>query len=240
MGRERLQVLYLSSSHTGLLPYWHWVATQDSVSYLNLKPSNFDLVPPFPTLWCLQKGSSLLLSEDRNLIPFPRQSPALGLVGPFPSRIHTLLLADVGWCRCGVWAAEMVIERRKLGDAMGRLTGLVVLKNEEGGWVNVGDLREEGTGLGCTNKKSPNLLCGGSPTIRGKWRWSKPQASWAGPHSGHPVSSGSAAPLHHPRPRLCPWSPISQRVSQSFFALSSRRHFPLTGNSSCLLVSEIP
>lgn len=44
-----------------------------------------------------------------------------------------MLLADVGWSRCGVWAAEMVIERRELGNAVGRLTGLVVLKNEEGG-----------------------------------------------------------------------------------------------------------
>ena len=43
--------------------------------------------------------------------------------------------------------------------------------------MNVGDLREEGTGLGCTYKKSRNLLCGGSPVIRGKWTWSKPQAS---------------------------------------------------------------
>lgn len=85
----------------------------------------------------------------------------------------------------------MVIERRKLGDAMGRLTGLVVLKNEEGGWVNVGDPREEGTGLGCTYKKSTNLLCGGSPTIRGKWRWSKPQASLDGTPLRPPVSSPS-------------------------------------------------
>lgn len=43
-----------------------------------------------------------------------------------------MLLADVGWYRCGVWAAEMFIERRELRDTVGRLVGLVVLKHEEG------------------------------------------------------------------------------------------------------------
>ena len=116
----------------------------------------------------------------------------------------------------------MVIERRKLGDAMGRLTGLVVLKNEEGGWVNVGDLREEGTGLRCTYKKSRNLLCGGSPVIRGKWRWSKPQASL----DRTPLKLPCVQWLSTSLTPDCPKSPVSQRVSQSFFALSSRRHFP--------------
>lgn len=56
------------------------------------------------------------------------KDPATCLIGPLPSQICTLLLVDVGRCRCGVWTAEMFIERRELGDAMGRLTGLVVLK----------------------------------------------------------------------------------------------------------------
>lgn len=30
-----------------------------------------------------------------------------------------------------MWAAEMFIERRELGDTVGGLTGLVVLKNEK-------------------------------------------------------------------------------------------------------------
>lgn len=47
--------------------------------------------------------------------------------------MNSLFLADVGWCRCRVWAAEMFIERRELWDAVGWLTGLVVLKNEGGG-----------------------------------------------------------------------------------------------------------
>lgn len=58
-------------------------------------------------------------------------------LGPSPSQICTLLLVDVGRCRCRVWAAEMFIKRRELGDAMGRLTGLVVLK-KLGGWMIVG------------------------------------------------------------------------------------------------------
>lgn len=41
---------------------------------------------------------------------------------------HTLLLADVRWCRAWVWTAEMFIEWRKLGDAMRGLAGLVMLE----------------------------------------------------------------------------------------------------------------
>lgn len=54
-------------------------------------------------------------------------------MGVSPSPVGTLLLVDVSGCRCGVRAAEMFIERRELGDAMGRLTGLIVLKNKKGG-----------------------------------------------------------------------------------------------------------
>lgn len=56
--------------------------------------------------------------------------------------VNSLLLADVSWCRCGVRTAEMFIERRELGDAVGRLTGFVqrglrlgVLPCSRGGWV---------------------------------------------------------------------------------------------------------
>jgi hypothetical protein len=53
------------------------------------------------------------------------------LNGILPSLAHTLLLADVRWCRGGVWTAEMFVEWRKLGDAMWRLAGLVMLENDQ-------------------------------------------------------------------------------------------------------------
>lgn len=116
----------------------------------------------------------------------------------------------------------MVIERRKLGDTMGRLTGLV-LKNKEGGWVN--GRPEEGTGLGCTYEQSPNLLCGGSPTIRAKWRWSKPQASLDRTPLKPPCVLWLCCPSPPPSPQtLLKESNLPE--SQSFFVLSCRRHFP--------------
>lgn len=51
--------------------------------------------------------------------------------GLLPSPSHTLLLADVRRCRGWVWTAEMFVEWRKLGDAMGGLASLVMLKNNQ-------------------------------------------------------------------------------------------------------------
>lgn len=53
------------------------------------------------------------------------------LNGLLPSLDHTLLLADVRWCRVGVWTAEMFVEWRKLGDAMWGLARLVMLENDQ-------------------------------------------------------------------------------------------------------------
>lgn len=72
---------------------------------------------------------------------------------------------------------------------------------------------EEGTGLGCTYEQSPNLLCGGSPTIR---------VMEVGQTTGFTGQNPTKPPCvlwlccpPPPRPRLCSRSPISQSLSLS-------------------------
>lgn len=80
-------------------------------------------VPDFSVIKC---GPAYVASEAPGAWTI---SSHLG--GLFPSLTHTLLLADVRWCRGGVWTAEMFVEWRKLGDAMWGLTGLVMLEKDQ-------------------------------------------------------------------------------------------------------------
>lgn len=66
-----------------------------------------------------------MASEVRSL------DPSSHFNGTPPTLALTLLLADVRWCRGGVWTAEMFIEWRKLGNAMWGLAGLVMLENDQ-------------------------------------------------------------------------------------------------------------
>lgn len=73
----------------------------------------------------------------------------------------------------------MFIERRELWDAVGWLTGLVVLKNEGGGCERGETGRRKAQGRGIHINRAP-FSCAGSPNVKGKWGWLKPQASGEG------------------------------------------------------------
>lgn len=95
------------------------------------QPSGIPRLPD-PAFWKFGVGGGgfLILQSFKFSSCKKGQSPVS--LGPSPPQVCTLLLADVGRCRCRVRAAEVFIERGELGDAVGGLTGLV-LKNEEDG-----------------------------------------------------------------------------------------------------------
>lgn len=88
-----------------------------------------------------------------------------------------------------------------------------------GGGVNVGRPKGGRPRAGGIHRDRASFSCAGSPNVKGKWGWLKPQASGRGHHSSHPVSSGPAhSPPGFTQAALPPREPLG------FCTLNSRRH----------------
>lgn len=89
-----------------------------------------------------------------------------------------------------MWAAEVFVERGELGDAVGGLAGLVVLKNEDGKmW---GETRgKQARALGSVQAE-PRLAVCGAAQLSSKMGAVKTTGSQEGHHSNQAMSSGPA------------------------------------------------